>query len=173
MNTDTDLLEEKIISPRACSINSKSGIDAETKEEDLARLPTATLDTVPVATTPEKSVDNRPDTRTSSAGSDTPLSFFANAEKGLRECANDLSDRISVLQKRFEAYIGPIEEAEEHTVDNKFIVRGYRINHNTCGRLVKSLCTCHNEFVNVWSHIGGVLVFLVMITVVCINVLPN
>jgi predicted membrane channel-forming protein YqfA (hemolysin III family) len=78
-----------------------------------------------------------------------------------------------VIQARLKAYIGPIEEAEAFTVDNKFIVRGYRINHNTCGRLAKSLFTCHNEFVNVWSHIGGVLVFLIMITVVCCNVLPN
>ena len=103
---------------------------------------------------------------------DSPT-FFDKAGKQLENYANEVSECLSEIQTRFKAYIGPIEEAEEHTVDNKFIVRGYRINHNTCGRLFKSLCTCHNEFVNVWSHFIGVLVFLVMITVVCINVLPN
>ena len=121
--------------------------------------------------------EQQPCSRSSSAkslstASDTP-NFLSNAGKGLKNYANEVSECLSEIQTRFKAYIGTIEEAEAFTVDNKFIVRGYRINHNTCGRLIKSLCTCHNEFVNVWSHIGGVLVFIVMITVVCINVLPN
>ena len=32
---------------------------------------------------------------------------------------------------------------------------------------------CHNEFVNVWSHIIGVLVFLLLLTSVWADVLPN
>ena len=99
--------------------------------------------------------------------------MLTNLEKGIKNAANELETQLSALGQRLRAYVGPIEEAEEHTVDNKFIVRGYRINHNTCGRLTKSLCTCHNEFVNVWSHICGVLVFIIMITVICIMVLPK
>ena len=123
------------------------------------------------------SVESRSSTGCYESASTTPVkdpppasSFFANAGTELKNYASEVTERIS---ERVKAYIGPIEEAEAHTIDNKFIVRGYRINHNTCGRLIKSLCTCHNEFVNVWSHIGGVLVFIIMITVVCIDVLPN
>ena len=71
------------------------------------------------------------------------------------------------------AYIGPIEEAEEFNIDNKFIRRGYRINHRKCSSLCKSLFKCHNEFINVWSHICGVLVFIALMTAVSIEVLPN
>ena len=83
------------------------------------------------------------------------------------------SDQYEKSSKTDEAFIGPIEEAPEHTVDNRYILSGYRVNHTTCKRVLKSLCTCHNESVNVWSHIGGVFVFIVLIAGICLQVLPN
>lgn len=110
--------------------------------------------------------------------------FFADAADSIAEkaqavklYASEMSDKISegyqAVQTRLKAYIGPIDEAAEHTIDNKYIVRGYRINHDSVRSLCKSLFTCHNEFVNVWSHIGGVLIFLILLIVVCVQVLPN
>lgn len=71
------------------------------------------------------------------------------------------------------AYIGTIDNVPEHQMDNRFILRGYRINHVTVRSLCRSLFTCHNEFVNVWSHIGGVFVFISLLITLCIVVLPN
>jgi adiponectin receptor len=48
-------------------------------------------------------------------------------------------------------------------VDNEFIQRGYRIGFNSVGKVLKSLFKLHNESVNVWSHMLGVLTFLVLI----------
>ena len=85
-----------------------------------------------------------------------------------------VSDSVSALKKRLEkAYIGNISEAEEHEVDNQFILRGYRINHNKCKDLCRSLFTSHNESVNVWSHICGVVVFVTLLTIVCVQVIPS
>jgi len=84
-----------------------------------------------------------------------------------------ISEQFDEARTKLKAYIGPIEEAEEFTIDNRFIVKGYRINHNTCKSLCKSLFVCHNEFVNVWSHIAGVSVFLILLIVLCVEVIPN
>ena len=95
----------------------------------------------------------------------------------IKKMANDLSESFnesySVLAKHIRAYVGPKEEAEDFQVDNAYIERGYRINHNTAGRLCKSLCSCHNESVNVWSHIGGVTFFLCILISLCVVVIPN
>ena len=93
-----------------------------------------------------------------------------------KEYASEVGDKITEgydeMRAKLKAYIGPIEEAEEFTVDNQFIIKGYRINHSSCKTVCKSLFTCHNEFVNVWSHIGGVLLFLILLVVLCATVLP-
>jgi len=36
--------------------------------------------------------------------------------------------------KKLKSFIGTKKEAEDHgtAIDNEYIVRGYRINHNTC-----------------------------------------
>lgn len=50
--------------------------------------------------------------------------------------------------------------APSFLVDNEFILRGYRINFNTKRKICRSLFLLHNETVNVWSHILGVLAFI-------------
>jgi hypothetical protein len=61
------------------------------------------------------------------------------------------------------AYIGSIKEIPDHRHDNDYILHGYRINFNTVGRILRSLFMIHNETVNVWSHLIGVLVFIGLI----------
>jgi adiponectin receptor len=58
-------------------------------------------------------------------------------------------------------------------VDNEFIQSGYRINHHTCWRSFKSLFTCHNESVNVWSHLLGSVFFFLLFLMLCLFVIPN
>ena len=91
----------------------------------------------------------------------------------LAEVREKISEGVSELSHALKAYIGDVDEAAEYQRDNKYIMRGYRINHHTCRSLFKSLFTCHNESVNVWSHIAGVIVFLTLMIVICIEVMPN
>lgn len=64
-------------------------------------------------------------------------------------------------------FIGTKDDAEEHNhghlVDNEYIVNGYRIHHNSSAKACKSLCTAHNETVNVWSHMLGAVFYLVIL----------
>ena len=57
-------------------------------------------------------------------------------------------------------FIGGMAEAPGHLVDNEFIHRGYRIGYNkSIKSILRSLFQFHNESVNVWSHLIGMLFF--------------
>ena len=61
-----------------------------------------------------------------------------------------------------DAFIGTKQDAHEsemYQTDYDYIETGYRINHDSCKALAKSLFHCHNETVNVWSHLFGVILF--------------
>lgn len=65
------------------------------------------------------------------------------------------------------AYIGHVSEAHHYILDNEFILKGYRINFHSCKKISSSLCLCHNETINIWTHfIGAVLIILFMFLVV-------
>jgi adiponectin receptor len=57
-------------------------------------------------------------------------------------------------------HIGFIHEAPDYVVDNEYILKGYRINFETCKNVTKSICMCHNETVNIWSHLVGAAVVI-------------
>jgi adiponectin receptor len=78
-----------------------------------------------------------------------------------------------VLQKLKGSFIGSQTEAANFMQDNEFIKQGYRIDHNSCWQASKSLCTCHNETVNVWSHLVGSIVFLGFFIGMAIAIIPN
>jgi adiponectin receptor len=57
-------------------------------------------------------------------------------------------------------FIGGMAEDPGHLVDNEFIHRGYRIGYNkSIKSILRSLFQFHNESVNVWSHLIGMLFF--------------
>lgn len=58
------------------------------------------------------------------------------------------------------ASIGELDQHHDFLNDNEFIVRGYRLNFSSIGRIFRSLFMCHNESMNVWSHLLGAIVFL-------------
>jgi predicted membrane channel-forming protein YqfA (hemolysin III family) len=60
-------------------------------------------------------------------------------------------------------YIGTYHEAPYYMQDNEYIFRGYRIRFNTTKKILKSLFMIHNESVNVWSHLIGVGLFIMLI----------
>ena len=104
---------------------------------------------------------------------DGVIKMAGRAKDYASEVEEKISEQFDDVRIKVKAYIGPVEEAEEFTIDNRFIVKGYRINHTTCKSLCRSLFTCHNEFVNVWSHITGVTVFLILLIVLCVQVIPT
>lgn len=44
--------------------------------------------------------------------------------------------------------------------DNKYLIRGYRVDHHRKRDLFKSLFSVHNETVNIWTHLLGSLTFI-------------
>jgi len=69
-------------------------------------------------------------------------------------------------------YIGHISEAHHYILDNEFILKGYRINFNSCKRISKSICMCHNETINVWTHIIGSILTILFMFLVIFNIGP-
>jgi adiponectin receptor len=58
--------------------------------------------------------------------------------------------------------VGSISEAPDFLKDNEYIHHGYRINFNSHTKVLRSLFVLHNESVNVWSHLLGVLMVLLL-----------
>ena len=68
------------------------------------------------------------------------------------------------MREMIKAFIGQAHDAPEHLVDNEFIKHGYRIGYDRSAYAIfKSMFTMHNEFVNVWSHCCGSLLFVGLI----------
>jgi adiponectin receptor len=59
--------------------------------------------------------------------------------------------------------IGEIDQDHQFLYDNEFIVKGYRRNFSSIGRIFRSLFMCHNESLNVWSHLLGAILFLCLL----------
>jgi adiponectin receptor len=69
--------------------------------------------------------------------------------------------------------IGSIKQAPHYILDNDYIHSGYRIGFNTPKKVLGSLFMLHNESVNVWSHLLGVIVFIIFIGYTAIKLGPN
>jgi adiponectin receptor len=78
----------------------------------------------------------------------------------------------SMIRIREEHYIGHFDEAHHFIKDNDYIHHGYRINFHSCGKILKSLCMCHNETVNIWTHLFGALFVSLLIIITGISVGP-
>lgn len=79
----------------------------------------------------------------------------------------------NAVQKVRKAFIGKKEEAPAFLQDNEYIKSGYRIEHNSCCLAAKSLFTCHNESVNVWSHLFGAVLFLAFLFGLGFTIIPR
>ena len=78
----------------------------------------------------------------------------------------------SVVEKA-KWFIGTWDDADLFMRDNEYIKTGYRINFGTAGRIIRSLFMCHNESANIWSHLCGVILFILLIVYVAIWILPD
>ena len=62
------------------------------------------------------------------------------------------------------------DEAPDFQKDNEYIKGGYLINCNTPIRLTKSLFMLHNETINVWTHLLGVILVIIFIVYTAIYI---
>lgn len=54
---------------------------------------------------------------------------------------------------------GTLQELPLWLHDNEYLETGYRINYKTCTQVTGSMCQCHNETANIWTHFIGMLGF--------------
>jgi hypothetical protein len=92
-----------------------------------------------------------------------------SAEATSTKAKEVLSEAVSVIKK---AFIGSHSEAPAFIQDNEYITTGYRIDHTTCLRASRSLFTCHNKTVNVWTHLLGSAVALIFFKAVAVIFAP-
>ena len=57
--------------------------------------------------------------------------------------------------------------------DNEKILTGYRINFNTIRKISRTIFMVHNETVNVWTHLIGVVFFILLITYTYFYMAPH
>lgn len=64
------------------------------------------------------------------------------------------------------------EELPAYQVDNEYVKTGYRVNYHSAWDVFMSSFKCHNETFNIWSHLIGALVSLILL-IVYLNTYPN
>ena len=58
------------------------------------------------------------------------------------------------------------QEAHPWTIDNEYLLTGHRVDFDRFGPTFRSLCMKHNETVNIWIHLIGVVMFLFFLVLV-------
>lgn len=78
-----------------------------------------------------------------------PIKFYNNMEDAV---PSSCSERVDEL-----------DDVHKFQQDNEFIIKGYRLYFNTTKKIIRSLFLVHNETVNIWTHLVGALMFLMII----------
>ena len=52
---------------------------------------------------------------------------------------------------------------------NPYILKGYRINYDTCAHASKTLFMLHNETTNVMSHLCGAVIYVYLLFYLILN----
>ena len=91
-----------------------------------------------------------------------------NSTKIIKENRNiENSERAEKInynyEKKLKLSVGTYQEAQKFIQDNEFIKTGYILNCNTYYKTLKSLFICHNELINIWSHLLSSIFFISLI----------
>jgi len=73
------------------------------------------------------------------------------------------------IKEKIHEFIGHLDHVPEFLKDNPFIHTGYRINFHTPKKVLKSLFMVHNELVNVWTHLAGAIVLIIICIALCFS----
>ena len=66
-------------------------------------------------------------------------------------------------KKEDEIIVGKYSDAPDYLKDNEFIKDGYLINCHSLKLVLRSLFVCSNETINVWSHLLGCIIAILLI----------
>ena len=67
------------------------------------------------------------------------------------------------LKKEEEIIIGKYNDAPDYLKDNEYIKNGYLINCHSLKMVLHSLFVCSNETINIWSHLLGCIISILLI----------
>ena len=101
---------------------------------------------------------------------------FADAKDKMISNMEEFSENTKRKVRRVstsirKSFIGTKKDANDSGIfsgDYDYIDTGYRVNHNSYASLIKSLFTWHNETINVWSHLLGVILFAFLMIILMI-----
>ena len=86
-------------------------------------------------------------------------------KKELRERKNDLKNiktkKYNIKEEKI--IVGKYSDVPDYLKDNEFIKEGYLINCHSLKLVLRSLFVCSNETINVWSHLLGCIISILLI----------
>lgn len=53
-------------------------------------------------------------------------------------------------------------DSNEYESDNQFLQNGYRLGYKRCRDVAKSIFAWHNETLNIWTHLLGAIIFIIL-----------
>lgn len=59
-----------------------------------------------------------------------------------------------------------VDEIPEWLYDDDYIKTGFRINQEGACEVMATMCQCHNETMNIWTHFIGSLSFLCLMFII-------
>ena len=101
-----------------------------------------------------------------------------NQEPASEEPSEPVSDagKIKDMRKKVpKPYIGDIDDPniDDFVIDNVYLKTGYRIGFHTYWDAARSFFMLHNESMNVWTHFGGMCIFIGCVFYVMIYLQPT
>ena len=77
---------------------------------------------------------------------------------------SERGDKINYnYEKTLKLSVGTFQDAPKFIQDNEYIKNGYILNCNTYYKTFKSLFICHNELINIWSHLLSSIIFMFLV----------
>ena len=86
-----------------------------------------------------------------------------NKESLIQKDTDDKKECLLPENENKDPYIGLRAHAHEHQLKGTFLEEGWRINFDNFRKSWKSLFMIHNETVNIWTHLIGSVIFVIMI----------
>ena len=76
---------------------------------------------------------------------------------------NKINTKEKSLKEEDKIIVGKYSDAPEYLKDNEYIKNGYLINCHSLKLVLRSLFVCSNETINIWSHLVGCIISILLI----------
>lgn len=71
--------------------------------------------------------------------------------------------------ENLEPHIGTIDEVKPENRWNVHMKTGYRLHYDTWKSILMSIFQWHNETINIWTHLVGFIVYLIVLLVIAFS----